>query len=87
MKKHEMDFEKYKGRRGGPEGETVIVVNNSNDYISVWSDRGVDIVALGKRCSDDMEVYEKGGGVTFHFPFECFRTPAHCFKTGKRKKK
>lgn len=83
----EQMLEKYRGKRGDGESETVVVFSNSNDYVSVWSNKGTDIVSLLKRCTKEVDIREDGEGVWFKFPYENARTPAHCFKTGNTRGK
>jgi hypothetical protein len=76
-------IERFQGRSGDQEDETIIV--RTKTEVTVWSSIGSDICKILKRVGATAKVSTDGNGVWITVAKGQFRGPHAAFKTGKRR--
>ena len=77
-------IEKYKGKQGDDETESILIDNNSDkrydNVVRVWA-MAADVAKIADRCRNSIVSFkEKGGGVDFIIDRKAFRGVVYAFR-------
>ena len=88
MKKESLDevMEKFKGKGGNPESETVLIDSNLDKidgFVSVWSNKA-DAAKIIARCKNNIKSYRTvGNGIQLEIDRRAFRGIVYAFRGTK----